>query len=151
MPDYCQLCGERERCCGIKKLPTFAPIMKKIWRERDRARRLGLPATLMLYDYLETLEYFRPEESAWACVYCGQAYPDLSIDHWQALSAGGGTVFGNCVPACKDCNTIKGSMSGDEFFYLLIHKFKVEGADKRYAHAREYFAAIAEGRELLPD
>lgn len=43
------------------------------------------------------------------CYYCGNSVPprELTLDHIVPLARGGRSTRGNCVPACKDCNTRK--------------------------------------------
>ncbi len=150
---YCSLCEPPEGvCCGKKDILTFKFLIKKILRERERAESRGQPATLTLMQYLEALEYFSKSvdgNRVWACTYCGLSTSKLSIDHWQAIWTGGGTTQDNCVPSCLDCNTAKGSMSGDEFFAMLIHRFEAEGAAARYAWAQQYFSTVRAGASAL--
>jgi hypothetical protein len=68
-----------------------------------RAFELGLPATLTLEQWLETLEHFQ-----WKCAFCQGPY--ILLEHFIPLALGiGGTVQSNCVPACRSCNSKKGS------------------------------------------
>ena len=43
------------------------------------------------------------------CHYCGRRCPpqELTLDHIVPLARGGRSTRGNCVPACKECNTRK--------------------------------------------
>lgn len=43
------------------------------------------------------------------CHYCGGHFPsnELTLDHVVPLVRGGRSTRGNCVPACKECNTRK--------------------------------------------
>jgi 5-methylcytosine-specific restriction endonuclease McrA len=45
------------------------------------------------------------------CQYCGDTFAGkhLTIDHVKPRSHGGKTSWDNCVTACKDCNSNKGS------------------------------------------
>ncbi len=43
------------------------------------------------------------------CAYCGRKGKLLTQDHIIAVSKGGVTEIGNIVPACKSCNSSKGS------------------------------------------
>lgn len=54
------------------------------------------------------------------CHYCGAkvASKDLTLDHVVPLVRGGRSTRGNCVPACKECNSRKQSllpMEWDEY------------------------------------
>lgn len=46
------------------------------------------------------------------CHYCGKTVPpkELTLDHIVPLVRGGRSSKGNCVPACKECNSQKQSM-----------------------------------------
>ena len=46
------------------------------------------------------------------CYYCGAQVPpkELTLDHIVPLVRGGKTSRGNCVPACKACNSQKQSL-----------------------------------------
>ncbi len=46
------------------------------------------------------------------CHYCGQQIPpkELTLDHIVPLVRGGRSTKGNCVPACKECNSKKQSL-----------------------------------------
>jgi hypothetical protein len=73
---------------------------KQLARARQAARKRGLPADLYINDWLQTVEDFQGK-----CAYCGSAYETL--DHFIALSQGGGTSVTNCVPCCRMCNQRK--------------------------------------------
>lgn len=49
------------------------------------------------------------------CFYCGTATPDLQMEHKTPLSRGGAHSPGNVVPACKQCNLRKGTLTAEEF------------------------------------
>lgn len=64
------------------------------------------------------------------CRYCGGDLhtANMSVDHIQALSAGGRTTLENLQVICPACNMSKGSMSDREFRLsgkLIRRKFKV--------------------------
>jgi len=46
------------------------------------------------------------------CHYCGGSFSpkELTLDHVVPLSRGGKSTRGNCVPACKECNSRKQSL-----------------------------------------
>jgi hypothetical protein len=73
----------------------------KVQYHVNMANRLGLPATLTLPEWLETLAHF-----GWKCAYCRKA-PYAVLEHIQPMVAGGGTTPFNCVPACAECNLLK--------------------------------------------
>lgn len=43
------------------------------------------------------------------CVYCGQKMLHLTQDHLTPLSKGGNNTLSNIVPACRSCNSKKGT------------------------------------------
>ncbi|MDM5187561.1 HNH endonuclease [Bacillus sp. DX4.1] len=51
----------------------------------------------------------------YTCTYCGR-YGD-TIDHVIPKSNGGISSFRNCVCACEECNTKKGTLSPEEYLY----------------------------------
>lgn len=73
----------------------------KVQYHVNSAKRLGLPATLTLPEWMETLSYFE-----WKCAYCCKASYAV-LEHVQPMIAGGGTTAFNCVPACARCNLLK--------------------------------------------
>ncbi|MGH2510808.1 MAG: HNH endonuclease [Rhabdochlamydiaceae bacterium] len=73
----------------------------KVQHHVNMARRLGLPSTLTLPEWLETLSYFN-----WTCAYCRNA-PYAVLEHVRPVILGGGTTAFNCVPACERCNLLK--------------------------------------------
>src|ERR1700686_5146052 len=59
----------------------------------------------------------------WRCFYCGRPVEErpelvwdmLTKDHLTPVSRGGSDDIGNIVPACFNCNRLKGTMTIDEF------------------------------------
>lgn len=51
------------------------------------------------------------------CAYCFERLTQRTVtaDHFKAKSKGGKDHKANIVPACKPCNSLKGSMSPNEF------------------------------------
>lgn len=51
------------------------------------------------------------------CYYCERALKrtEVTLDHVVPLGMGGFSTKGNCVPACKDCNTKKRDMTAAEW------------------------------------
>lgn len=66
-------------------------------RERQKARDL------------RRTQWWRNRLAAGRCHYCGTSVPagELTLDHIVPLVRGGRSTKGNCVPACKPCNTAK--------------------------------------------
>lgn len=59
--------------------------------------------------------------SAYLCFWCGRELWDKHVtkDHLQPLSRGGSDDITNVVPACRSCNSRKGSKTADEFRQYL--------------------------------
>jgi 5-methylcytosine-specific restriction endonuclease McrA len=68
--------------------------------QRWRAHKRGLPATLTVVEWVQTLIDFE-----YRCAYCRGSFHDL--EHYVPISQGGGTTVDNCVPACSSCNSSK--------------------------------------------
>jgi len=73
---------------------------EQLRRERDKAREL------------RRSQWWRNRIAAGRCHYCGAATPakELTLDHVVPLVRGGLSTRGNCVPACKPCNSAKQSL-----------------------------------------
>ncbi|WP_321530186.1 HNH endonuclease [uncultured Desulfuromonas sp.] len=61
------------------------------------------------------------------CYYCGEHFPpkELTLDHVVPLVRGGKTTKGNCVAACKACNSKKKDLlpsEWEEYLQTLSHK-----------------------------
>lgn len=52
------------------------------------------------------------------CGYCGTG-KGKTVDHIRSFSKGGCDFIDNCLPACKDCNNAKDSLSVEEFRDML--------------------------------
>ena len=63
-----------------------------------------------------TPEEFRLKCKAYGnrCAYCNEEVP-LTVDHIVPLSRGGSNSIENVVPACKHCNSTKGTRTYSEF------------------------------------
>ncbi len=68
-----------------------------IRREREKARALRKQG------------WWQTRVSKGICHYCQQSVPakELTLDHILPIARGGHSTKGNCVPACKECNTQK--------------------------------------------
>ncbi len=69
----------------------------RLKRERERAREL------------KQTNWWRTLVSKGTCNYCGKKFraSELTLDHVIPLARGGTSTRGNCVPACRACNTTK--------------------------------------------
>ncbi len=68
-----------------------------------RARMAGTLATLTAQQWEGIIL-----QHCGACLYCGTT-EDIQQDHYIPITAGGGHVAGNVVPACGSCNKRKGN------------------------------------------
>lgn len=77
--------------------PWFDISEEQLRRERQKAREL------------RRSQWWRKRIDAGLCHYCGGHFNsrDLTLDHIVPLVRGGRSTRGNCVPACKECNTRK--------------------------------------------
>ena len=71
-----------------------------ISRERAKARELRKQS------------WWKNKIAKGVCHYCGKQVPpkELTLDHIVPLVRGGHSTKGNCVPACKECNSKKQHM-----------------------------------------
>lgn len=68
------------------------------------AKKRQLPCTLTLSQWKCILRLYD-----YKCAYCGSSPHQLHQDHVIPVSSGGSYTFDNIVPACKSCNSSKGS------------------------------------------
>jgi 5-methylcytosine-specific restriction endonuclease McrA len=70
---------------------------EQLRRERDKAREL------------RRSQWWKNRIARGTCHYCGAQVPskELTLDHVVPLVRGGRSTRGNCVPACKECNSKK--------------------------------------------
>ncbi len=60
------------------------------------------------------------EEVNYCCVYCGKnfTFTELTMDHLLPLSRGGQHTLSNILPACRSCNSKKGTKTFAEYLGL---------------------------------
>lgn len=95
--------GKTFSLCRTCATPDMVKEDQRVASQLVRASNAGLAATLTLQQWLHTLEHFQR-----ICAYC-QAAPFTEMDHFIAVSRGGGTTWTNCVPSCESCNMQKGT------------------------------------------
>jgi 5-methylcytosine-specific restriction protein A len=78
-------------------------------RERAKAREL------------RQSQWWKNRIAKGVCHYCGAQVPpkELTLDHIVPLVRGGKSTRGNCVPACKKCNSRKQSLTPVEWAEFL--------------------------------
>lgn len=126
-----------------KEREAKRPELRKVEKQRRRARERQLPDTFTPQDWQRCVEYFDG-----CCAVCGRPpglWHTLAADHWVAISAPDckGTIPENIVPLChskKDdengCNNSKGSRNAEEW---LKWKFGQRKASQILKKIREYF------------
>jgi len=95
----------RTFCCILLSWSVILPPMsifcdvpeEQIRRERQKARDL------------RKSQWWRNRIATGLCHYCGSRVSpsELTLDHIVPLVRGGLSTKGNCVAACKECNTRK--------------------------------------------
>jgi 5-methylcytosine-specific restriction endonuclease McrA len=96
---------------------TWIEVSEETLRqERDKAREL------------RRSQWWRNRIAAGLCHYCGARVParELTLDHLVPLVRGGRSTRGNCVPACKACNSAKQSLLPIEWQAYLT---RLQGGD----------------------
>lgn len=70
---------------------------ESIRREREKAREL------------RKQNWWKNKIAQGRCHYCGEQFSPkgLTLDHIVPVGRGGRSTKGNCVPACKECNSRK--------------------------------------------
>lgn len=86
------------------------PELMKAERQSRRARLKGAGGLLTASEWQDILVEFDNR-----CAYCGDVLIEATQDHVTPLSRGGRHERSNVVPACRVCNSSKGSKTADEF------------------------------------
>ncbi|MDY0189258.1 MAG: HNH endonuclease [Desulfuromonas sp.] len=84
---------------------------EQLRKERQKARELRKGS------------WWKQRLASGKCYYCGGSFApkELTLDHVVPLIRGGRTSKGNCVPACKLCNSKKQDMLPSEWQEYLDH------------------------------
>ena len=80
------------------------PEIHQLATARRRARKFALSATLTTEEWEIIKQAYKHR-----CAYCGERPRQLTQDHVIPITRGGGTTSNNIVPACKSCNSSKGT------------------------------------------
>jgi hypothetical protein len=91
----------------------------------------------------------------WRCFYCGKPvnenvepiWDSLTKDHLIPLSRGGSDDIGNLVPACFNCNRLKGTMTVDEFREARPVFFTTEQNSRRQSYE---VSGLPRGNQIQP-
>ncbi|RCX22946.1 HNH endonuclease [Fontibacillus phaseoli] len=123
---------ERVRRWKIEN-PEKARENKVLQEQRRRSRMRGLPAAFTRDEWETCLSYF-----GHSCAYCGEPEADLQQDHVIPVSAGGGYVAENIIPACKSCNSSKRHSDYIEWFMACG-----QYSDERALRISRYLSSLA--------
>lgn len=93
-----------------KRNPETMREYGRAWQQRRRARRLCALGLFSASDWKTLLK-----RHGHKCYYCGVESFRLTQDHKVPLSRGGAHSALNIVPACRSCNSKKGTRSAEEF------------------------------------
>lgn len=115
---YCIICTTNYRnllgdVCGDCK-QKYAQEEQRVKAQNYIARSHGLPATLTLGEWINTLNSYQ-----YMCAYC-QDKPYKVLEHFIPIAEGGGTTKENCLPSCHACNIKKGSKHPDPRISLQV-------------------------------
>ena len=114
----CLMC-ERERDHVRDPLRDKTPHRRQQNLEKGRRRRARM-ANVYLDDHTaqQMVDHWHEKGiEPSSCIYCGD-YAD-TVDHVIAIALGGPHVLDNLVPACRSCNSSKGSSTIIEWFGKL--------------------------------
>ena len=95
---------ERLNAYGRQYAAANPNVIKAI-SERRRARKANAPIndlTAAQWERIKTAYGYK-------CVYCGRKMERLTQDHITPISKGGSHTVSNIVPACRSCNSKKGT------------------------------------------
>jgi len=98
--------GEIHTVSQIYPRPSIIRLVNMIKRPRPRIK-------------LTKREVLRRDN--YACQYCGQHAPFMTIDHVVPRHMGGGHTWENLVTACPSCNHRKGGRTVEQAHMHLIH------------------------------
>ncbi|MBC7384770.1 MAG: HNH endonuclease [Cryobacterium sp.] len=88
----------------------------RLKREREKAREL------------KNTNWWRTQISKGLCHYCHQKFKAsaLTLDHVIPLARGGTSTRGNCVPACKPCNSSKRLDTPTDDLFAQLERERIE-------------------------
>lgn len=87
---------------------------------KPRTRKAHMEAAKALGDHTEREWCAKVRRLGTLCIYCqrkcGKFGP--TKDHLVPVSRGGSNGLDNCVPCCKQCNSLKGDLTVEEFLEM---------------------------------
>ena len=96
----------------------------RVYRQRSYFRSQNMEVgTINNLTYAEWLSIL--EDYNYRCAYCGKAFSPSNMpmrDHVIPISRGGNNTKENIKPACKSCNSKKGTMLMEEILFTLNNK-----------------------------
>jgi 5-methylcytosine-specific restriction endonuclease McrA len=109
---------EKCRILMVERAKSLRNADKKAYKARRRAK-VGIEVDNKI------IAYQIYDRDGWVCYYCGVATPirligsnhgcEPTLDHLIPVSKGGSHTADNLRLACRDCNTLKGSMTDQQF------------------------------------
>ncbi len=115
----------------MRKAPTKMSASRALYT-LDRAMQERLLDRAFGAQHLQrALDYFT-HAGVEGCIYCGHKLVER-WDHLIPVSAGGGTVVGNMVPACQPCDDSKGAKDYRRWLAGPAKKNPVRGKPEVYA------------------
>lgn len=90
------------------------PVIVRENARKSSARRHNRIIALAINDFTDIQWAELKDRFGNACAYCGSGNCALAMDHILPLSRGGQHTKLNIVPACKPCNSKKGSKTPEE-------------------------------------
>lgn len=84
--------------------------IRKATKARRRAQAFNAGGT---YTWSEVMRLYL---KFGGCAYCGQRSTDIEPDHVMPLCKGGSNSITNVVPACRSCNSDKGSRTLEQWY-----------------------------------
>ena len=147
---HCDTCGDLNGCDLKKKFENL--ILRRTNSTNKRLNIYGIAP--IRPDRIRKL-FLRSIRSGLYCEYCGEKMElfasrrdfrmAISIDHIIPLSNGGTNSEGNLKVCCTRCNLVKGTMTQDQFLFILKqfeenrgHAEKIAWLNDSYKHALAY-------------
>lgn len=96
------------------------PEMAAIRRNRRRALEYKSGGIFTSEEWIKKINEYDHR-----CAYCGIKFEKLTQDHVIPFSKGGINDATNIVPACKSCNSSKGTKSLSEFMQKRVNLFPI--------------------------